>query len=912
MNSAKNPGRGDAPFDIAPLHGDLDDDGHQDGAAGENRRLKDLLASVAQATWSAEPDGRFTSDGRAWRRYTGLQEHEWREGGWLASVDPREADRVASAWRAGLATREPFQLECRIRHASGEWRWTRVHAVPERDLDGSVRAWSGIHLDVTEPHRVRASLRESELRYEKLTEASRAGIVVLVHGLVVHANAAAAPLLGAAQALHLIGRPWTEFVDPDDAETFERLGHVALVGRSDAPVVARWSRRTEGREAEIAATTVDWRGEPAVQLVIRDASERVHRERHAALMGELAIALDDAADVPAIAHASAELLHRRLGALVVEIEELDGRGTLHRWSAPDSVAPRAALPSTRAWARAPTIEGPWAHVPLMNGFRRRQRISAARPPTHEWRPEDLATLADAAARIGLAIDRAHGEAALRASESRLQAMFATASIGLCEVTVDGRFARVNDALCEMLGRSRDDLLARGVRDVTHPDDVAASFAALASVFATGEAVTVDKRYVRRDGVAIWAISSITRVTGDGLGPPSAFVVTVDITDRRSAITALREADRRKDEFLATLAHELRNPLAPIRNAVQILDSGELKPRELALCREIIKRQAQHMAWLLDDLLDVSRVTRGKLQLRRERLDVREVVESAVETTRPLMTAQRHEFVVRLPDEPAYLEADRVRISQVITNLLTNAAKYTNPGGRVELAVERAGPEVRISVRDDGIGLAPPDLDRVFDMFSQVDAALDRAQGGLGIGLALVRGIVELHGGHVQARSEGIGRGAEFVVWLPAADAPSARTAPAPAAGTFRTRRRILVADDNRDAARTLEVVLRFAGHDVRIAHDGLSALAIGEEFQPEIVLLDIGMPGLNGYQTARRLRAEPWGRDVLLVALTGWGQASDRELAKSAGFDQHVTKPTDPARIVDLVAAHSPAEKPAE
>ena len=392
---------------------------------------------------------------------------------------------------------------------------------------------------------------------------------------------------------------------------------------------------------------------------------------------------------------------------------------------------------------------------------------------------------------------------------------------------------------------------------------------------------------------------------DAAGGPGRLVgCTVDVTDRKLAEAELRDQDRRKDEFLATLAHELRNPLAPISNATQfLLAKGPADP-ELRRARELIDRQVRVMAWLLDDLLDVSRITRGKLELRKERVELAAVVAAAVETSRPLIDAGGHALTVELPAEGVPLDADPVRLAQVFANLLNNAAKYTDRGGRLRLTAERAADGVAVAVSDDGIGLAADMLPRLFEIFAQAEPARERAQGGLGIGLSLVRGLVELHGGTIAAHSDGPGRGSTFTVRLPVAvPAPAAgpaAAAPEPAAAA---KARVLIADDLRDSADSLALLLRLMGHEVRTAYDGEEAVAAAAAFRPDVALLDLGMPKATGYEACRRIRQHPWGRRACLVALTGWGQGEDRRRTAAAGFDHHLVKPVDPAALEKLLAA---------
>ncbi|HYE93753.1 MAG TPA: ATP-binding protein [Terriglobales bacterium] len=375
-------------------------------------------------------------------------------------------------------------------------------------------------------------------------------------------------------------------------------------------------------------------------------------------------------------------------------------------------------------------------------------------------------------------------------------------------------------------------------------------------------------------------------------------------ERLRLLNELKEVDRRKDEFLATLAHELRNPLAPLRNAAQLLRVRESAEAELRWGRDVIERQVEWLTRLIDDLLDISRITRNNLELRRQRVEIADVVNGAVESSRPLIDARGHALTVTLPSEPIYVDGDVVRLAQVFLNLLNNAAKYTEPGGRIRLTAALQGDEVVVRVTDTGMGIPPEKLPRLFEMFFQVDRSLERTQGGLGVGLSLVRRLVELHGGRVTAHSDGVGAGSEFTVRLPVlADTPALLPDEPPAAGRTpaAAARRILVVDDNRDAAESLTLLLRLSGNEVEAAYDGLEAVEAAERWRPDVVLLDIGMPKLNGYDACRRIRAEPWGTSMLLVALTGWGQAEDKRRTAEAGFDAHMVKPVDPDAVLALL-----------
>ncbi len=392
-------------------------------------------------------------------------------------------------------------------------------------------------------------------------------------------------------------------------------------------------------------------------------------------------------------------------------------------------------------------------------------------------------------------------------------------------------------------------------------------------------------------------------------PELILLAVEDVSALRGRADELAEAHRHKDEFLATLAHELRNPLAPIRNAVQYLGMEGLTPRDVRTGRDVISRQVAVMVRLIDDLLDLSRISRNKLDIRKDRVELAAVLESAVEASQSLIGQCGHELTVSLPPQPVHLDADAVRLTQVFTNLLNNAAKYTKAGGHVWLTAVKEGSDAVVSVRDNGVGIPGDMLPRIFEMFTQVDRSLERSQGGLGVGLTLARRLVDLHDGTIEARSDGPDRGSEFVVRLPLIPPPLDVTPriDGPRAAAL-SGSRILVVDDNKDSADSLGMLLRLKGNEIRTAHDGLEAVGAAETFRPELVLLDIGLPKLNGYDVARRIRQRPWGRDVILVALTGWGQDEDRRRSKEAGFDFHVVKPVELSALEALLAgSHRPA-----
>ena len=376
-------------------------------------------------------------------------------------------------------------------------------------------------------------------------------------------------------------------------------------------------------------------------------------------------------------------------------------------------------------------------------------------------------------------------------------------------------------------------------------------------------------------------------------------------ETRAYLEEREQANDRKDMFLATLAHELRNPLAPIRNSLAILRMSAPQPNAEAL-HEIMERQINHMVRLVDDLMEVSRITRGKIELRRSTVELASILAAAIETSRPLIDGGGHQLTVSLPSEPLVLDADPMRLAQVFANLINNAAKYTDPGGRIAITARREGESAVITVTDNGVGIPAHALNMVFEMFAQAEPANSRSQTGLGIGLTLVRNLVDMHGGNVTAASEGRGRGSQFTVRLPLTARPQVDKANAAiAAPSVRPLPRVLVVDDNRDAADSLGALLQIMGAEVRVAHDGFAALEEFDTFHPGVVVLDLGMPELDGYEVARRIRKRPDSRETLLVALTGWGQEKERLSTKAAGFDHHLIKPVDLDSMKAVLAARA-------
>jgi len=499
--------------------------------------------------------------------------------------------------------------------------------------------------------------------------------------------------------------------------------------------------------------------------------------------------------------------------------------------------------------------------------------------------------------------RSQTEEALRASEERYRILVESQSEMLCRFRPDGEILFVNSAYARARGTTADALTGRNFWSYIPEAERSAVKAMLEQLTPDKPEISIENRFQTAGGER-WTLWTNRGLKFDANGRLlEAQASGIDITGRKQMEQALKESDRRKDEFLATLAHELRNPLAPIANALEILKQAGDNPGLQRQAREAIERQLSHLVRLVDDLLDVSRITRDKLELRKSRVNLISTIRHALETCGPLAAGEELSIEVDLPEEPIWLDADPVRLAQVFNNLLNNAYKYTENGGTIWLTAAQHGDEVTVSIRDSGIGIPADRLESVFVMFEQLEETPSQTTGGLGIGLTLVKRLVELHGGTIRAWSEGMGHGSEFVVCLPGLAAVREDEQPStPEAASKLLARRILVVDDNRDSADSLALLLGLHGHETRAVYDGMAAVETAESFRPHMLLLDRGLPILNGIEACRRIREQSWGKEMVIVALTGWGQEEDRRKSKEAGFDEHLVKPVDNATLLQLLA----------
>ena len=478
-------------------------------------------------------------------------------------------------------------------------------------------------------------------------------------------------------------------------------------------------------------------------------------------------------------------------------------------------------------------------------------------------------------------------------------------------SLDGIIQSWNAAAERLFGFTSEEAIGRHISLVIPPDRLAEEEEIIASL-RTGKRIEhYETERVRKNGQHIevsLTISPIKDGSGNVIG---ASKIARDITERKriehdlqKLATDLANADRRKNEFLATLAHELRNPLAPMSNMLEVIKRAGTDGEIIKRAHETLERQLGQMVRLVDDLLDLNRITHDRLELRRSEVELSTVIQQAVEVARPLIDAAGHKLIIDLPDEPIYLNADRARLAQVFGNLLNNSSKYTRPHGTITLSEKRTDGEVVVTVKDTGAGIPQDKLASIFDMFMQVDGTAERSQGGLGIGLTLVKRLAEMHGGSIEARSAGEGQGSEFIVRLPVVSEPATVSQPGPAIEPEPApQRQILIVDDNRDSADSLAMLLEITGNKTYMAHDGEEAIEGIEKHRPEVVLLDIGLPKLDGHEVCRRVRQQPWGKDIVMIALTGWGQEDDRRKSEEAGFNGHLVKPVDYDKLLDLLSS---------
>ncbi|PVX34854.1 PAS domain-containing hybrid sensor histidine kinase/response regulator [Janthinobacterium sp. 78] len=864
-----------------------------------------LLRAHCDIVWSTKTFGQFDADQPSWRAFTGQSEAELLGRGWLNALHPddRNLPYVMPSHLTSV-----FEAEYRLRHVSGTYRNMVVRMLPVLATDGSIVEWLGSHCDVTQQ-------RQTEQRLRLAMQGGRMGTweIDLGSGSMAGSDAFKANL-GLPPASHIDYAQLTGAMLDGELQHWQTVVHAAIASASDFEIDIRvrwpdgslhWAHMRGTCTSDGAGNVIALSG---ISLDLTASKQNEETLRLTLEAGEVATwNWDIVAD-----RVTADSNMARLFSVNAEAA---------------TAAPLARYldiihPDEREQVSAQISQAVHAHTPFEASYRvtagdgqYRSVIARGRA---EYAPDGTPLQFP-----GVLLDitrQKQVEDALRRSEERYRTLIELMDQGFCVIEmlydeqgrpIDFRYLEGNAAFVKQSGL--DNAIGKTIRSFV-PEHDQHWFDLYDQVVKTGEPVRYENEAV--------AMERWFEVFAARLGGPGSRLLTIlfsDISERKRSEQQLRqladnlsEMDRRKTEFLATLAHELRNPLAPILNGLQIMHLAADKPATVARVRDVMERQVNQMVHLVNDLLDVARITRGQIELKLERADLKTIIASAVETSMPLIEAGRHQFQMQLAEDPLPLDADPTRLAQVLGNLLNNAAKYTPAGGHISLRALRDGNEALIEVRDSGVGIPAESIATVFDMFTQVGQNMGRAQGGLGIGLSLVRRLAELHGGSATAASPGAGLGSTFSVRLPLlqeeAKAPAVPAAPdSDASGPHF---RVLVVDDNVDAADTLAAVLDMMGHATQVAHDGAQALAVAPQFLPDVIFLDIGLPGMNGYEVARALRRIPAGANVVLVALTGWGAENDRSQSSAAGFDHHLTKPANLLVIGELLATLSTPKTP--
>ena len=811
---------------------------------------------------------------------------------WLEKYIPQEDQpRILEVIQVAIQSKGVFELEHRVMRVDGTLGWAFSRAIPMLDSHGQIKEWFGAASDVTARKQAQAAIQIEEERSRLILESITDGFYTLdADWRFTYINAAGERILERARD-DLIGKSmWEEYPGSVGSE-FERVYRRVACGQGSESITAHYPDLD--RWYEVTA----YPAPEGLSVYFRDVSDRRQVEQERQQFAALVEASPDFIGIIGLDQRGIYL--NRAGEDLIGLSP----GKVSSISMLDCFPESEHL---RVIGLIADSEG-GDHVVVDTWF---QHLQTRQLIPVSW---SFLSLRDASGNIsGYATvtrdltERNKDEDLLRASEERRRLTLDAAELGTWYVDPATRNTQTDARYRAIFGTTEDWTDYLQAVAVIHPDDRSAVLEAVTAATRLEDPApyAIEYRIVHPDGSLRWVMAN-GRASFEGIGGArrvASFDGTVaDITDRKRGdeererlVARLQEQDQRKDEFLATLAHELRNPLAPIRNGLQIMRLARGDEEKTEMVGLMMERQLGQMVHLIDDLLDVSRISQGKIDLRMERIELASVITQAIETSRPFIDQAGHELLIEIPPGPIYVDADLTRLTQVLSNLLNNAAKFTERGGRVRLAVQLVGAEAVVSIQDNGIGIPTHMLQQVFGMFTQVESNLERSQGGLGIGLSIVQRLVQMHSGSIEARSDGPGKGSEFVVRLPVA-LSLALNKPADEANSVRpaARLRILVADDNLDAAESLALLLTLEGNETRTAHDGLEALDVAAAFRPDVMLLDIGMPKLNGYDVCRRIRQQAWGKNIVVIALTGWGQEGDRSKSHAAGFDFHLIKPVD-------------------
>jgi PAS domain S-box-containing protein len=898
-------------------------------------RFRSLAMATNTIVWTTPASGRFETPQPAWEAFTGQTFEQYRGNGWLDAVHPDDRATTLAAWEQAFASRSSCQTDHRLRRADGDYCWMGVKAVPVFDDTENLVEWVGAHTDITGARKADVEreqlLREVQAANDRMRDIFQQApaFMCVLRGpdhvfemindrylqLVGNRNPVGQPVREALP--EIAGQGFFELLDRvyRTGEPFFGVDMPVMLQRHPgAPLEQRFIdqaytalRDADGRVTGLLVHGIDQTHRKLAEIGLHESRERFEKIVSQAATG--VVEMDTSGTITFVNQKYAAMLgyttHELVGRNVIEV------------TAPDSVQKtldtvnRIFIDGIEAVIDKHYLRKDGSFMPATSS------VNAIRGPDGEVQGV-----------VAIVLDTTEEKRAaeeLRASEERYRTLFESVDQGFCIIdivwngagsAVDYRFIEMNamferhTGLVNATGKTARELV---------PGLDQFWIDTYGRVATTGEAVRFEDE---APAMGRWFDVYATRI--GGAGSNRVAVLFSDITARKQADDKLRklaadlaEADRRKTEFLATLAHELRNPLAPIRSGLGVLRMSAGNPAAIAKVRDIMERQVGHMVHLIDDLLDIARISSGKLELKKTRADLGTVMSSAIETVLPAIEAGKHRLDVDLPHDTLVAEVDVVRIAQVVGNLLSNAAKYTPTGGRIGVTLRREGQDAVIAVSDTGVGIPADALGDVFEMFSQIGRNMAWSQSGLGIGLSLVRRVVEMHGGSVVADSAGIDAGSTFTVRLPLARMPEQQAGrddehPPGADGRSGGGIDVLVVDDNVDAAVTLSMLLELNGHTTRLAHDGIEAIEVLKEFRPRLAFVDIGMPRMDGCETARTIRQVPELQGMFLVAVTGWGADDDRKRSRDAGFDQHLTKPVqldDVERILRAVQEPASSSK---
>ena len=865
-------------------------------ALGEQRgtaeRMRTLTEAMAQLVFVVGPDGNAEYVNSSWRQYTGLDLEDTNRAGMQSFIHPDDLEHAQRHRLEGFSRKVPDQIELRYRSQRGEYRWFEVRIAPVLDPSGEPVRWMGTATDIHARKEAEERLRASESRLGRVLDANPLGAVLAdVEGHILYANDAYLEMIGSSREQLRRGElRWDRLTPPEHLEKDRKAIARALECGVSGLYEKEYVRPDGSRIPVLLAFASLRQGELAA--FVMDVTERRRME---AQLRTFAAAVSNAISCITIYAPDMQPSYiNQAGRLMLGLGERD-IAQMHMLDCfwPDD-RPRIeadALPALRR-------HGSWSGEVRLRNF-------ATGQPIHSmWnafliRSEGGEPLAWAAISPNLEPIK-QAEEALRASEKQFRVLTEAMPQMVWTTDADGQSEYLNQRWYEYTGTTVEQARARFWTTLVHPEDIERIRARWRWCLETGEPYEVEFRLRRgRDGAYCWFLVRGLPLRDDAGRITRWLGTCTDIEDQKQAQAELAQAkesletaDARKNEFLAVLSHELRNPLAPIRNSVYIIrhvpPGGGPAQRALS----VIDRQVQQMAHLIDDLLDVTRIARGKVRLRKEALDLNASVRIAAEDLRDLFERSGVALEVHITPEPLTANGDRTRIAQMVGNLLQNAAKFTPEGGHVALSLERGDDrQAVIEVRDDGVGMARELVDKLFVPFVQADRTLERTRGGLGLGLALVKGLVELHGGSVSARSDGPGLGSTFTVRLPVEPKPEVRSSPSKAAPQGRRPNRILVIEVNRDAAISLKEALELDRHEVFVAFGGREGIDKAKQLTPDAVICDIGLPELDGYSVARELRADPALRSIHLVALSGYALQEDVARSREAGFDRHLAKP---------------------